>query len=168
MSAFSRALPGIVGALTEAWAELRTHKLRVLLSLIGIGVAVAALTGVLALTAYQKQAMIEQSDRWGGRVAMLQASLTPGGGGPGAAEGPITSAGFAGGGPDASGSPTAVDWEALDGRVRESTERFDFAYTSRLVDFGAVNVPVQMDMVRQLPVRLVDPSYPAMHRLELR
>lgn len=59
----SNAFASLVGALSDAWAELRTHRLRVILSLIGIGVAVAALTAVVALGELQKQATVEQSDR---------------------------------------------------------------------------------------------------------
>ena len=37
-------MSGVVGAFSEAWAELRIHKTRVLLSLIGVAVAVTAIT----------------------------------------------------------------------------------------------------------------------------
>ena len=48
-------MTGILGALADAWAEIRVHKLRVLLSLIGIAVSVAALTAVFAFSEYQRQ-----------------------------------------------------------------------------------------------------------------
>ena len=44
-----RAVSGLVGAVVEAWAELRIHRTRVLLSLVGVAVAVAALTSVVGL-----------------------------------------------------------------------------------------------------------------------
>ncbi|MBN9613129.1 MAG: ABC transporter permease, partial [Actinobacteria bacterium] len=105
--------------------------------------AVAALTSVLALTEYQKQSMIESSDRYQGRVAMLNASLMP-------------------------TTETPVDWVTQDQRLRESTGRFDFAYTSRIVEAGAITIPVQTsDMVRPVSVRLMDPAYAVMHRITL-
>ena len=64
-------LAPIVGAIGEAWDELRVHKLRVLLSLIGVAVAVASLTAVVAIGDLQRQYMAEQNDRWGGREATV-------------------------------------------------------------------------------------------------
>ncbi len=71
----SRVLSSLVGAVVEAWAELRIHRTRVLLSLIGVAVAVAALTGVVALSAIAQQASAEQFERSGGRPATLQVSI---------------------------------------------------------------------------------------------
>ena len=71
----NRLLSGLVGAVVEAWAELRIHKTRVLLSLIGVAIAVAALTGVVALSAIAQQATAEQFERDGGRPATLQLSV---------------------------------------------------------------------------------------------
>lgn len=142
MSAAGRTVSGLVGALGEAWAELRTHKLRVLLSLIGIAVAVAALTAVLALGEYQRQSVIEQSDRYGGRVAMLSSSVT-------------------------SSDGSAIDWDAQDQRVRTATARFEFTRTSRIAN-GSATLPVQYpDIVREVPATLIDPDYPVMHRMQL-
>src|SRR5690606_13182278 len=57
-----RAVSGLIGALADAWAEIRVHKLRVMLSLIGIAVSVGALTAVVAFSEYQQQYQAEQSD----------------------------------------------------------------------------------------------------------
>src|SRR5690606_29431459 len=62
---------GLVGAVIEAWGEVRIHKTRVLLSLIGVGVAVAALTTVVAGGAIATQATTESFERGGGRPATL-------------------------------------------------------------------------------------------------
>ncbi len=67
----NRVWTGFIGSIVEAWAELRIHKTRVLLSLIGVAVAVAALTDVVALGQIAEQSQREQSERWGGRPAML-------------------------------------------------------------------------------------------------
>jgi putative ABC transport system permease protein len=60
-----------VGAVVEAWAELRIHKTQVLLSLIGVGVAVTALTGVVAAGAIATQATVESFERQSGRPASI-------------------------------------------------------------------------------------------------
>ena len=67
----NRVWTGFIGSIVEAWSELRIHKTRVLLSLIGVAVAVAALTDVVALGQIAEQSQREQSERWGGRPAML-------------------------------------------------------------------------------------------------
>ena len=59
----------LVGSIVEAWSEVKVHRTRVLLSLIGVGVAVAALTTVVAGGAIATQVQTEQSERWGGRPA---------------------------------------------------------------------------------------------------
>jgi len=61
---------GVVAAVIEAWHELRIHKLRVLLSLVGVGVAVAALTSTVAVADIGQQALVESYEREG-RPAML-------------------------------------------------------------------------------------------------
>lgn len=67
----SGLLSGLVGAINEAWDELRVHRTRVLLSLIGVGVAVCALTSVVGVGAIAEQAQIEQLERGSGRPATL-------------------------------------------------------------------------------------------------
>ncbi|CAN5380255.1 ABC transporter permease [soil metagenome] len=64
----------VVGSFSEAWAEVRIHKTRVLLSLIGVAVAVAALTSVVGLGSIAEQSLREQNERYGGRPAMVVAS----------------------------------------------------------------------------------------------
>lgn len=66
-----RALTSVVGAVDEAWAELRIHKTRVMLSLIGVGVAVTAITTVVGLGGIVQQATTETYERQGGRPATL-------------------------------------------------------------------------------------------------
>ncbi len=130
----------LVGALSDAWNEIRVHRLRVLLSLIGIGVAVAALTAVVAIGEYQKQLTAEQSDRYGGRVATLTMNVG-----------------------SSDGSP--IDWAKLDAHVERVSERYSFSRTSRLVD-GTVNSPVQMpEGVTPVLTRLYDADYAVIHRM---
>lgn len=130
----------LVGALSDAWSEIRVHRLRVLLSLIGIGVAVAALTAVVAIGEYQKQLSAEQSDRYGGRVATVSMNVN-----------------------STDGAP--IDWAAVDAQVERVSERYSFSRTSRLVD-GAVTSPVQLpEGVTPVPTRLYDADYAVIHRM---
>lgn len=71
----ARAGTGLVGAVVEAWAELRIHRTRVLLSLIGVAVAVAAITSVVGLGAVVQQSQTEQMERQSGRPASLSVSM---------------------------------------------------------------------------------------------
>ncbi|MFE5409879.1 ABC transporter permease [Microbacterium sp. NPDC056569] len=134
-------MSGFVGALGEAWSELRHHKLRVLLSLIGIAVSVGALTAVVALSEYQQQQMAEQSDQSGGRPATVSLSASRTDGAP-------------------------MDWESFDAHVANVAERYSFTYLTRIVD--PVQLQVQTpEQVRPLNARLVDPAYPVIHRTPL-
>jgi putative ABC transport system permease protein len=67
----SRLLSNIVGSFVEAWQELRIHKTRVMLSLVGVAVAVCAITTVVGLGAVAQQSVVEQNERAGGRAATL-------------------------------------------------------------------------------------------------
>lgn len=135
-------MTGFVGALAEAWAELRHHKLRVLLSLIGIAVSVGAITAVLALGEYQRQQQAEQSDQQGGRRATVAVAASREDGAP-------------------------VDWDALDAQFARVSERYGFTDTTRVVQ--QIMLPVQTpDWVRDVSTTLVDPAYPVMHRTPLR
>lgn len=141
--AWSRIAAGAVGTFGEAWTELRTHKLRVILSLIGIAVAVAALTSVVALGELQKQAMLEQNERWGGRIATLRVQTM-----------------------STDGSP--VNWGASDARFEEVDKRYGFTHSTRLID-GMVQLPVQLpDGVTLVNSRQYDPAYPVIHRAKLK
>lgn len=134
-------MSGFVGAITDAWSELRHHKLRVLLSLIGIAVSVGAIAAVVALGEYQRQVQTEQSDRSGGRLATIQVMAYPNDGSP-------------------------MDWLAFDERVDRVSERFAFSHRTRVVD--ALQAEVQTPgQVQPLPIRLVDTAYPLIHRSPL-
>ncbi|MGZ0212186.1 MAG: ABC transporter permease [Actinomycetales bacterium] len=62
---------GVVGAVLEAWDEVRINRTRVLLSLIGIGVAVCALATVVGAGTVFGQAQTEQFERGSGRPATI-------------------------------------------------------------------------------------------------
>ena len=63
LSNVNRILTGLVGAVSEAWAQLRIGRLRVLLSLVGVAVAVAAMTFVIALGQVTVSAQLRSEER---------------------------------------------------------------------------------------------------------
>lgn len=68
----------LLGSLVEAWQELRIHKLRVLLSLVGVSVAVASLTMVVAMSTLVQDNFRVNYEQMGGRDATLQLQPTGG------------------------------------------------------------------------------------------
>lgn len=72
-------MTGVVGAILEAWDELRIHRVRVLLALIGVACAVTAITGITAAVTMFGQAMQEENERMSGRDTTLEAWSTGGG-----------------------------------------------------------------------------------------
>lgn len=136
-------MSGFIGALSEAWSELRHHKLRVLLSLVGIAVSVAAIAVVLTVGDYLRQNMTEQSDRHGGREATITVSAYRSDG-------------------------AAIDWAAFDTDVRSAADRFDLTHVTRRADYVSLPAMVQTpEYVRQVETRLADPDYGLIHRTKL-
>ncbi|MFZ3453074.1 ABC transporter permease [Arthrobacter sp. 7Tela_A1] len=76
------SLSGMTAALVEAWTELRIHKARVLLALVGVALSVAALTAVVALADMARAAMAQGSEAQSGRPATLSVSAYPNDGSP--------------------------------------------------------------------------------------
>lgn len=66
----------LVGTLVEAWGEVRVHRARVVLSLVGIFLAVFAMTVVTAAGQMAGQAVQENIERSGGRTATLTVSVS--------------------------------------------------------------------------------------------
>lgn len=130
-------MTGVVGALIEAWDELRVHKLRVLLSLIGVAAAVMAITGVTAAVQMLSQAMREEAERSAGRDATLSVYASP-------MSGPM-------GG--------AAGTEAL----RDVVDRYEVEYAS-LVTWGQLSA-VLPGGTQILFGQFVDPDYGVIHRI---
>jgi putative ABC transport system permease protein len=132
-------MTGIVGAVVEAWDELRIHKLRVLLALIGVAVAVCAITGITAAAQMMNQVVREQFERDAGRSTTLQVSAFPTG-----AE-----------------APPAARYEAEFARV---VERYRIEYSSRET-FSQLTVrfPTGAALVE---ARVVDVDYGVMRRIQ--
>ncbi len=136
-----RVVTGFVGALVEASSELRIHRMRVLLSLIGVGIAIAALTLVAALGAMVQQSQTETFERQSGRPAMLSVSVYN----------PLTGQ-----------SPDPI---ALQDAFLAATERYQITYTSRMAyNNWRVQLPTG---VTDVQIQAVDPAYGTMHRVQL-
>ena len=130
------AVAALWGAIVEAWQELRIHKTRVLLSLIGVGVAVCALSSVVGLANIVEQSIQENNDRFGGRPALIAVYSN----GPG--EG-------------VSDQRIADTWATI-------VKRHDIRYTSQV---RQAELRVQFrDGASSFAVTAVDPPYAAMHR----
>jgi putative ABC transport system permease protein len=130
---------GLVGAVVEAWDELRIHKLRVLLALIGVAVAVCAITGITAAAQMMNQVVREQVERDAGRATTLSVSSFP-----------------------VSGTtPSAATYDAQFSKV---VERYRIEYASRelftqlVVRFPTGAAPVQ--------AQAVDVDYGLMRRVQ--
>lgn len=136
-------MTGIVGALLEAWDELRVHKVRVLLALVGVAVAVCAITAISAAGEMLRQVSAEQNDRWNGRAATLQVSAWPTGEG-------------------GSVMPAPEEYERV---FDEVVERYAIGYSSMLRDAPA---PVRFpDGTREVYTTGVEADWATMHRFEV-
>lgn len=128
-------MSGIVGTIVEAWDELRIHKLRVLLALIGVAVAVTAITGVTAVVQMMNQAFKESADRQSGRSVTLDLYAWPTG-----AAGTTT--------------PTTQQYATEFDRI---VERYGITYATRLTGTQMrFRSPTGADVVN---AQLVDPDF---------
>jgi len=136
----NRLLSNVVGSFVEAWQELRIHKTRVMLSLIGVAVAVCAITTVVGLGAVAQQSIVEQNERSGGRSATLSLYAS-------------------------SSDGSIIDPDVMQELWVTSLDRYgiDYAsrvlYTTQTVQFTDGAVPVQ--------AIAVDQPYGTMHRVKL-
>ena len=131
----------LVGSVVEAWAELRIHKTRVLLSLIGVAVAVTAITVVVGVGAIAQQALTESSEKSSGRPALIALSAYD----------------------DQTGAPVGA--AELDGPISTITDRYSIDYSSWNVQ---VNASAQFATgVQPVYGQAVDVDYGTMHRIEV-
>jgi len=116
-----RGITGLAGAIAEAWQELRVHRMRVLLSLIGVAVSVAALTWTIAMGQLLQQSQDELMERSSGRPATVTLSTAD----------PIE---------------TAADAALLDSAFADAAERYGIDWTSRVswVDATALGTTAEL------------------------
>ena len=129
----------LVATLAEAWSEIRVHKLRVILSLVGVFLAVFGMTSIAAAGDIGRQLVTESTERTSGRSATVMVQAYP--------------------------LRTTPDDELISTTFREVVERYDIRWSSVVVDQEAVvRFPGRSERVA---VRSVDPGYGTMHRLIL-
>ena len=134
------SLSGIVGTLVEAWAELRIHKTRVLLALIGVALSVAALTTVVGLGNMVRESMAQSNEAQSGRPATLSVSMY-------AMDG------------------TATDPATSAAALRAVADRYAVEYSSLIAQTA---VPFQLpDGVTQTQTTVVDADYEVMRRVPM-
>lgn len=131
----NRLLSGLVGACVEAWAELRIHRTRVLLSLIGVAVAVAAITAVVGVASIAEQAQRESLDSQG-RPATFAVY-------------PYSNTG-------------EIAAETLDEAFFEAVDRYNIAFASRS-GYGESHVQF-VDGSTLVPITTTDPDFGVIHR----
>jgi putative ABC transport system permease protein len=131
---------GILGAVSEAWGEVRVHRARVVLSLVGVFLAVFAMTTVTALGLIVAQTQQEQGERSGGRPATVAVT----------AYDPATGM-----------PPDAAEWDAA---VAELVDRYGITTAARIsYEEGRYRLP---GGTQSIQVRRVSPSYGSLHRIE--
>lgn len=133
-------IAAVWGAVVEAWQELRIHRTRVLLSLLGVGVAVCALSSVVGLANIAEQGIRENNERYGGRPALI--AVFP------------------------SGDPATASTERLDDAWATILARHDIRYSSHNAQ-GGMRVQFRTG-VQQVPTQTVDQPFAQMHRTVLR
>ncbi len=67
----------LIGALVEAWGEVKVQKARVILSLVGVTAAVAAMATVIALGDLLEQSQREMMESYSGREVTLHVNAYP-------------------------------------------------------------------------------------------
>ncbi|WP_222196108.1 ABC transporter permease [Modestobacter italicus] len=134
-------MTGLLGTLSEAWGEVRVHKARVLLSLVGVFLAVLAMTTVTALGQMAAQVQQEQGEASGGRTATIGVS----------AYDPMT------------GSVPRDEWDA---GVQALVSRYGLpeeAVATLAYENGLYRFPGGTQAVE---TRRVSPSYGPLHRIQ--
>jgi hypothetical protein len=133
-------MTGLLGTLAEAWDEVRVHKSRVLLSLVGVFLAVFAMTTVTALGLMVAQVQQEMGERAGGRAATVAVNAWD---------------------PNTGMSPDAEEWDAA---VADLVERYGITAAAHIAfEETRFRMPGGTMAVQ---TRRVSPNYGPLHRIE--
>jgi hypothetical protein len=133
-------MTGLLGTLAEAWDEVRVHKSRVLLSLVGVFLAVFAMTTVTALGLMVAQVQQEMGERAGGRAATVAVNAWD---------------------PNTGMSPDAEEWDAA---VADLVERYGITAAAHIAfEETRFRMPGGTMAVQ---TRRVSPNYGPLHRVE--
>ena len=131
---------GLLAAITEAWQEVRVHRVRVVLSLVGVFLAVFAMTTITAVGRMGAQMLQESSDRSQGRAATLQLDVY-----------------------SSDGSST-VDAESM-AQLRSVVARHGIPWSSLT---GSLQFPARLPAGTKLVSgTIVEPRYGEMHRIQV-
>lgn len=130
----------VLATVAEAWSEVRVHKARVVLSLVGVFLAVFAMTTVTALGLLVAQVQQEQGERMGGRAATIAVTAYD---------------------PQTGMPPATQEWDAA---VADLTERYGITATASI---GHEETRFRLPGgTRAVQTRRVSPSYGQLHRIE--
>ena len=130
----------VLATVAEAWSEVRVHKARVVLSLVGVFLAVFAMTTVTALGLLVAQVQQEQGERMGGRSATIGVTAYD---------------------PQTGMPPDPQEWDAA---VADLTERYGITATASIgYEETRFRLPGGTQAVQ---TRRVSPSYGQLHRIE--
>lgn len=178
------AISQILGALIEAWGEVKVQKARVVLSLVGVVAAVAAMTVVIALGDLILQSSREMAELYEGRSVTLRLAPEnsaasqgmPAGAGPAQASG-------AGGAPASSSAPRPDEADPVGEAMATLANRHDIRYWSRLSTSGGEITEVRQarssgqfrgypvvrteDMFNDVTIQAVDPAYQVIFRTRM-
>lgn len=135
-------MTALISAMVEAWSELRIHKTRVLLALIGVALSVAVLTTVVGVGNLAREGMRLDSERNGGREATLSVSIYVD---PAMAQAP--------------------DAERTAKVLAAVVERYGFTHATRVTQAqGRFQFP---NGVQNVQLTVVDPQYGDIHRVDV-
>ena len=178
------AISQILGALIEAWGEVKVQKARVVLSLVGVVAAVAAMTVVIALGDLILQSSREMAELYEGRSVTLRLAPensaasqgTPAGAGPAQVSG-------SGGAPASSSVARPDDTDPVGEAMATLANRHDIRYWSRLSSSGGEITEVSQarssgqfrgypvvrtdDMFNDVTIQAVDPAYQVIFRTRM-
>lgn len=130
-------------SIVEAWQELRVHKVRVLMSLIGVGVAVCALTLVVGFGDMMQKGLTTSYEEQGGRAATYTFNIY---------------------GADGGESTSEADAEKVATALKNTTERYGISYYSA---WGQGEMTLTGPTGEQsTSVQVVDPQYNVLRKLE--
>ncbi|MGO2112838.1 MAG: ABC transporter permease [Pseudoclavibacter sp.] len=137
-----RFVASVAGVFREALDELRVHRTRVFLSLIGVLIAVCSITTVTGLGELVRQSALETSDRYGGRPASYTVQFSPTGAG------------------------------GQDETRQRFEQAFDSAVERYGISFSSREQQTQLSMqfpdgVQQVATWVVDPPYGEMRRIDV-
>lgn len=131
----------VVAAIQDAWTELRIHRGRVLMSLIGVTVAIAALTASVALGDLARSTLLTSMEAQTGRAATISMWIQEG---------------------SADGTPGGDPGATLDA-IETAVERYSIDFASATTNTGATLVG--LGGPQQVELAGVDPDWAILRHL---